>query len=225
MLRVNGLNVRVVRSRRKTVSLEVNGLGEVVLKAPENVSEAFLKRFVLKHKNWVFQKLLDVEKKKKFLERRGFRNGVVFYYLGVPYVLKIVESSVPLELSGNYFLLSSDWVSDAKDVFIAWYKKVGLPYITERVRFFARNRFPYKSVKITRAEKRWGSCSGSNSLCFSYRALMLPEEILDYIVVHEIAHIKEKNHSKYFWKLVESILPDFRKRDRWLRVNGWKFVL
>ncbi|OMH40640.1 M48 family metallopeptidase [Desulfurobacterium indicum] len=201
MLKVDGLNIKIVRSRRKTISLEVSDSGEVILKSPENLSRAFLRKFVLKHRNWLFQKLFDVEEKKKFFEGRGFRDGAVFYYFGVPYVLKVIESSISLKLSGNYSLLSSDWLSDAKGVFITWYKKVGLPYITERVRFFAEDRFSYKNVKITRAEKRWGSCSGSNSLCFSYRVLMLPEEILDYIVVHEIAHIKEKNHSKRFWKL------------------------
>ena len=80
-------------------------------------------------------------------------------------------------------------------------------------------------VKITSAAARWGSCSGCNSLCFSYRIALLPPELMDYIVVHEIAHIKVKNHSPRFYALVERYMPDYQERVARLRTAGRKLGL
>ncbi|WP_022847089.1 MULTISPECIES: SprT family zinc-dependent metalloprotease [unclassified Desulfurobacterium] len=225
LMRIEDIRINVVRSNRKTVSIEVTPSGDVLVRAPEDVSINSLKNFVSKHRTWIVSKLGKVRERKRYLGKRGFKNGVPFFFLGKSYPLKIVSSHLPLELRGGMFFLSSSYLQHARDIFISWYKKVGLPYVVRRVEFFTGEIFRFKGVKITRAEKRWGSCSRKNGLCFSYRVLMLPEEIIDYVVVHEIAHIREKNHSKRFWDLVESLLPDFRERDRWLKVNGWKFVL
>lgn len=74
-------------------------------------------------------------------------------------------------------------------------------------------------VKITSAKTRFGSCSGKNSLCFSWRLMLYPPEAVDYVVVHELAHIKEKNHSAAFYKVVESVLPDYKARVKMLKEN------
>ena len=73
-------------------------------------------------------------------------------------------------------------------------------------------------VKITAARTRWGSCSGKNSLCFSYRLMLLPPEIIDYIVVHELAHIRVKNHSAAFYREIEKYMPDYKERIKKLKL-------
>lgn len=72
-------------------------------------------------------------------------------------------------------------------------------------------------VKITSAKKRFGSCSGKNSLCFSYELMLYPDEAIDYVVVHELAHIKHRNHSAKFYKLIEKYLPDYKRREKILK--------
>ncbi len=78
----------------------------------------------------------------------------------------------------------------------------------------------YSSIAVTSAKTRWGSCSGKNALRYTFRLLYCPREIIEYVVVHELAHIRYKNHSKLFWQEVERYIPDWRSRRRWLKAHG-----
>lgn len=92
-------------------------------------------------------------------------------------------------------------------------KKKAKEVIPNRVKYYSNiMRVTPENVKITSATTRWGSCSGKNNLCFSYRVMLLPMEIIDYIVVHELAHIRVKNHSKSFYEEVKRYMPDYEKR-------------
>ena len=97
-------------------------------------------------------------------------------------------------------------------------KEKALPYLTERTEYFAKLMgLKYTGIKITSAKKRFGSCSGKNSICYSWRLMQYPPEAIDYVVVHELAHIIYKNHGKDFYKLIEKYLPDYKKREKLLK--------
>lgn len=87
--------------------------------------------------------------------------------------------------------------------------------------------YPFKvnQVRITSARTRWGSCSGKNNLNFTYRLAMAPLNVIEYVVVHELAHLKHRNHSKAFWNEVGMIKPDYRKDRDWLKKNGFHLTL
>ena len=97
-------------------------------------------------------------------------------------------------------------------------KAKALPYLTERTEYFAKIMgVKPTGIKITSAKKRFGSCSGKNSICYSWRLMQYPAEAIDYVVVHELAHIIYKNHGKNFYKLIEKYLPDYKKREKLLK--------
>ena len=97
-------------------------------------------------------------------------------------------------------------------------KEKALPYLTERTEYFAKLMgLKYTGIKITSAKKRFGSCNGKNSICYSWRLMQYPPEAIDYVVVHELAHIVYKNHGKVFYKLIEKYLPDYKKREKLLK--------
>jgi len=101
-----------------------------------------------------------------------------------------------------------------------------LQVITERVQWYAaKHGLEYKQVKITSARTRWGSCNSRGTLSFSWRLVMAPVPVIDYVVVHELAHTVEKNHSKKFWAKVQIIMPDYQNRIEWLDKNGHLFNL
>ncbi|MCX5713709.1 MAG: SprT family zinc-dependent metalloprotease [Candidatus Omnitrophica bacterium] len=109
---------------------------------------------------------------------------------------------------------------------IGWYKAQALEKISERCRFYAGvTGFEYKVVRISNAVKRWGSCSPSGRLNFSWRLAMAPLEVIDYVVIHEIMHLSERNHSRRFWDKVEAVLPGYKKCESWLRMNGYLLTL
>ena len=134
-----------------------------------------------------------------------------------------------LVLEGGKFRLAGAArlnVAAGEKLFTAWYKQQARWVLAERVEWFAsRFKFTFTQVRISSARTRWGSCSNRGSLSFTWRLVMAPLEVVDYVVVHELAHLRIKNHSPAFWKKVESILPDYKARQKWLKTNGGLLAL
>ena len=101
------------------------------------------------------------------------------------------------------------------------YIKIARDIFTRKVEYYARIMgVSYGRISIREQKTRWGSCSSKGNLNFNWRLILAPEEVLDYVVVHELAHCREMNHSKAFYAVIESVLPDYRRAQRWLRENG-----
>ncbi len=101
------------------------------------------------------------------------------------------------------------------------YKKLAKQVIPSRVSQFAQKYgFSYNTVKITSATTRWGSCTSQKNLNFTYRLALAPQEVIDYVIVHELCHLRQMNHSSKFWDEVRAIMPEYKKQEKWLKENG-----
>jgi predicted metal-dependent hydrolase len=119
------------------------------------------------------------------------------------------------------FYLSRSAQARAEPVFIRWYKARALEFISERAALHAaRFGLVHQGIRITSARTRWGSCSPEGRLNFTWRLILAPPEVVDYVVLHELAHLKVKNHSKRFWNKLQSMMPDYKSHVAWLRQNG-----
>lgn len=97
-------------------------------------------------------------------------------------------------------------------------KSYAREYLSDRLEYYsAIMNVTYSSFKVTSAKKRFGSCNGKNSLCFSYILFLYPDEAIDYVIVHELAHIRYKNHQKEFYEFIKSVLPDYKEREKMLK--------
>jgi predicted metal-dependent hydrolase len=211
------------RKRRKTISLHIKEDGKIVIYTPFRTPKWEIEKFIEEKQSWIVEKTSEREKKIKEVEKT-FLPGEKFLYLGEWYPLEIQESSnkkPPLTLAFGKFILHPDHLAQARDLFCNWYKKEAKERIIERVGHYS-DRFQLfpEGIKITSARSRWGSCSRDNRLSFSWRIIMASLTVIDYVLIHELVHIREKNHSKKFWDYLESILPDYRKHRSWLRENG-----
>jgi hypothetical protein len=111
-------------------------------------------------------------------------------------------------------------IGEPKSNLVAFYKKTLSDYLQTQTPQFAREmNLAYKGLKITSAKKRLGSCNTRQNLCFSYRNALLPSWVIDYIIVHELAHLREMNHSPRFWKIVEKHFPDYKQAKKWIKDN------
>ena len=156
----------------------------------------------------------------------NFIAGELFSFLGITYPLTLVTDISPPLCFYSEFQLSKFHQQNAREVFIQWYKTKASELIPPRVDYFTNiTKDKYGIIKITSAEKRWGSCSSLGNLNFSWRLIMAPQQIIDYVIVHEIAHLTEKNHGKKFWLKVEEIMPDYQERRTWLKQNAHTLVL
>jgi predicted metal-dependent hydrolase len=224
------LSYHLIRSnkRRKTISLHIQEDGKIVVNAPYRTPKWEIEKFIEEKQSWIVKKISEKERSIRKAEKE-FVPGEEFLYLGESYPLEIQDThhgEHPLKLSFGRFVLDEHHAKEARGLFIQWYKKEARARIIERIDYYSHrlHLFP-KGIKITSAKYRWGSCSRDNRLCFSWRIIMASLSIIDYILIHELVHIKEKNHSKRFWNDLESIIPDYRKHRLWLKEHGHSLCL
>jgi predicted metal-dependent hydrolase len=104
---------------------------------------------------------------------------------------------------------------------VAWYRHAAKKIIPERVEHLnAPLAFPVNRIVVRDQRSRWGSCSRRGTLSFNWRLLIVPSAVMDYLIFHELAHLKEMNHSIRFWRLVHQLCPTFRESERWLKRHG-----
>jgi predicted metal-dependent hydrolase len=210
----------IVRTRRKTLALIVKPDGSLTVRAPLRASEKSILEFVERNKKWIEK---NQAKARAVLPAapRQYIPGEMFDYLGTAYPLQIAGGQKKVLLLDNTFLLAESAQSRAPLAFELWYREQARGVLKERVNFYAEQyAFQYQKIGITSARTRWGSCSAAGSLNFSWRLIMAPLEVVDYVVVHELVHTVLHNHSKQFWQRVGMIMPDYKEHRKWLKKNG-----
>lgn len=215
---------KLVRSKRKTLALIVEPDGRLTVRAPMRMKDAEIRQFVKKKEEWIERK--QAKARKNITTPREYVDGGTFPYLGQEIPLRIVPGQKPALVLDSTFELTKAGLERPESVFVAWYKKQAREVLTKRVSYYAiKHGFEVKKIRISSARTRWGSCSTRGTLSFTWRLILAPIEIVEYVVVHELCHLKEPNHSKRFWTLVEDILPDYKAHRKWLKNNGGKLKL
>lgn len=178
------MDYTLVRSRRRTISLEISPQKGLIVRAPLRTSVSEIERVVASHHAWIEKKLKNIHLDAPSL----FRN------------------------------------EDAHE--ITQYKKRARIEFMNRIRFWMRaiqnpivkNKF--QQLRISSANTRWGSCSGRGTISLNWRLIVAPPGVLDYVIVHELLHFVEPNHSANFWRGVERVIPDYKRDRQWLKDNG-----
>lgn len=220
---------RLIRSRRrkKTLSVQVDRHGRVLVRVPFLTPQADIDGFLNEKKQWL-DRVVGRQRRSRERPARSFLPGDRFPYLGENYVLRVRDrndSEGALTFTGHEFLLGQDDLKGARVLFQLWYRQQAQAHLEQRVRRFGGRLglFP-RGVAVSSARSRWGSCSPDDRLRFSWRLIMAPPEIVDYVVVHELCHMKFRNHSRDYWELVGQVLPDHRQRRAWLRDHGHRLT-
>ena len=213
---------KLIRTRRRTLAIIVEDDGRVVVRAPLRLKQEAIDEFVKAREQWILTKRVQASKRMSRFVPKSYVSGEEFLFLGEPYRLEIEDHQrKPLLLNGG-FRLSRAALPRAEAVFERWYRRQALRVLSGRARAYAAGHgFAFSRIRITSARKRWGSCSHKGDLSFAWRLVMAPGPIIDYVVVHELVHLRHRNHSRRFWSKVASILPDFRQRENWLEEHGY----
>lgn len=218
------------RKRKKTISLQIGSSAQITVYAPYFTPADEISRFIEEKQNWIDKAIRRKSETHHQDQEKEYKTGESFYFLGQAYPLEAYFE--PLENQGlifwnnRFFLNCPEKTAMRKHCFECWYKKRAMDHITARVEYFSRTlKLHPRGVRITRAMQRWGSCSSNNSLAFSFRLIMAPPEVIDYVVVHELMHIPQKNHSSKFWQLVIEAIPQCQSHRRWLRKHQHLFYL
>ena len=212
----------MLRSACRSVAIYVERDGSVSVRAPATTDDETLIKVVTKKLPWVYRNVALWRELNRNTPRREFVSGETFYIGGQPCILDVREDATAnLTLTGNQLVLKRSSLPKADVLLRALYRGLGYerlpPIIT---RFASTMDVKPGKLRVWELHNKWASCSTAGNLNFHWRAMALPFDVLEYLVAHELAHLKHPNHTKEFWSEVEKAYPGFLKAADWLRANG-----
>ena len=207
----------LVRSDRKTLSLYIRD-GKLEARAPLRMSKKEIDRFIISKEEWINEKLAKSTEQTAKRNNFSLTYGDKVRYRGEKYPI-IAKPGNRIGFDDDGFYMPPDLSGDyIKRYCIEIYRLLARKYLMEITPEFAKKMsVSPAAIKINNANTRWGSCSAKNSLNFSWKIIMADDDVINYIVVHELAHIKELNHSAKFWEIVKSVIPNYKEKQKSLK--------
>jgi hypothetical protein len=232
LLHLEGLpDIKAIPSpgRKKTMSLSLDDDGRITVRFPARMNPQRARHFVSSKKEWP-KKKLDAWRRDALADTpRDFTDGKPIPYLGQYFPLRLSTPREPqhheITFTGQEFVLPGHLRDSAGHHISSWYKKAAQRILEPSVNHYCSvmNVKP-AAVRISGAKRRWGSCSAKNALNFSWRIAILPQDLIDYIVVHELAHLKHKNHGPLFWNTVSGVIDDTKAKNLALKNHSGRFL-
>jgi|TARA_B110000240_G_scaffold194221_1_gene241469 predicted metal-dependent hydrolase len=219
---ISGVDIAVKKSKRKTVSIFVERDGSVSALVPSNLSDDEIATILKAKEYQIHRNLAQWLKLNERYVTREYVNGQSFLYLGRNYRLKLVDDKLgELKFYKGYFLLSKDELSNAEQYFIDFYRnKLKQKIKPLIIRYKEQLGVSPNDVKVMELKNRWASCSAKGNINFHWKCAMAPMDVLQYIIVHELAHLIHLNHTTEFWNEVDKVLPKHEEQMNWLKLNG-----
>jgi len=221
-----------ISPRRKTIGIRVSPDNSITVYAPMKINESRITEIVKSKSSWIQKRIAINEIRNSRLKPKEYRDGEEFLYRGEIYHLNIFHGTEGISFSDGLLKIGVPFGLDGKErnyIFHKmkyWYAFQAEKIFRERVIFYQGILgVKVKLVRIKTLRSRWGSCSSKGNISFNWLLVMAPHAVIDYIVVHELCHCIHHNHSRSYWKLVESILPDYKKWNTWLRLNSFTLAL
>ncbi|MBU1048128.1 MAG: SprT family zinc-dependent metalloprotease [Candidatus Omnitrophota bacterium] len=212
---------KIIRSKRKTLGLEIAHDASLIVRVPHNVSLNDIQKVVFEKRDWIANKQRFIRERRLKAFPKKFLDIEEFFYLGESYPLVILENAQSPLLFDREFQLRRENLLSAKRLFVDWYKKQASLKIKERLDFYSDLLgYEYNKFGISNAKRRWGSCNGKGNIYVNWRLIMAPLDVIDYVVAHELTHLAHRNHSRKFWNRMEIIQSDYKQRRKWLKENG-----
>jgi len=224
------INFEIKRgNRKKSVAINVHPTAAVTVLTPRHLDDEKIRMIIRKKARWIIEKQEQIRKNGNSNSVKQFVSGESFPYLGRHYRLKVIKSSKDVErkcrLVNGRFLVEVNENRDeegkkvtVKRKLINWYLEHAKEKIGERIGRFGQQVGSWPAnIEIKNQERRWGSCSPNGNIRFNWKIVMAPISVMDYVVVHELCHLIHPHHSPHFWEKLQSIIPDFKKRRKWLK--------
>lgn len=207
--------------RKKTLDIVIERNGSLCVLAPEKLEEEKILDILDKKEYEITIKITQWKETHQNKVVRRFIDGQSFMYLGRNYCLQFVENQrINLLLKNGKFLMSSN-VDNPRQAFVDFYKSHAKEKIKERFDYFkSLLSFNPAGMAIRDIQNRWGSCTPGKNIFYHWKVAMLPPKVIDYIVLHELMHIKYHRHSQPFWNEIANIMPDYLNAVSWLKEHG-----
>jgi predicted metal-dependent hydrolase len=215
------LDYTVKYSNRKTLRINVERDRSITVNAPEGMSADKIHNEIEKKKLWIYQKINHPQKQNENLPSKKIESGASILYLGQIYTLDVLNKDFDEIIFDGNFYISKKNIVFADKLFEDWFKARANEYIVPKAAQYAKNLgVEYKSIKISKMRYRWGSCIEGKTLNFNYQLIKAPASVIDYVILHELAHIIESGHGNNFWQIIKIQLPNYLAAKNWLKNYG-----
>lgn len=216
--------------RRKSLSISVNENG-VCVTAPVGTGQHKIEEVLLSKAPWIIRQMAEFEEMQTAVQAKKFVSGEKLPYLGRYYRLKVEKTDCDkprfwFYQSRFYAELPMETSEETHRDFLyplygKWIKEHAGSFVQDRIqRFTIKLQKEPQKIVIKDQEQRWGSCTASGDVLLNWRIFLAPTSIVDYVLAHELAHLKHMNHSKEYWETLRMLLPDYEQRKEWLKING-----
>lgn len=215
------LSYKTVFSRRKTLTITVERDRSVLVTAPEGTTHERIRQVVESRKLWIYEKTRHAQKFSPLPHAPGKElvTGESLPYLGRYYRIELVNGGDGIEFAQKFIVPRS--LAKNPPVFRRWFMDRAEEKILPRVARHAKNLgVSFKEAKIGDSKFRWGSCTPNDNVIFNWRLIKAPMFVIDYVIVHELAHLLEQNHTPRFWNIVRTQTPTMEKAKDWLQKCG-----
>ncbi len=204
----------IERSWRRSISLHIESDGTLMVRAPHLVPDRDIQRFILSHSDWI------EKHRSRITKARSIKKTDEYLFLG-----KVLQFTVgnytSVSVKENKLLFPQALLFRREKEITSWYLTQARQIITKQTEKFAEEMgADFKEITFSDTKSQWGRCTRDNRLQFSWRLVMAPILVLNYVVIHELAHTTEKNHSRAFWAKVRQFTPSYRQQLKWLKENG-----
>lgn len=221
-----GFQVEIIKTdRKKSASIQLKD-GRVRVRAPRSLSDKRINDLIKKRTPWIKEKLKEYSKRPQVVTKK-YEDGEIFSYLDKNYELKIIESDKEaIKLKNGFFIVSICKEGFGKNIKVQklltnWYRNHAHKYLQERTEKFANIiGVSPSSISIKNYKSRWGSCSINGAIDYNWKIIQAPKKVIDYVVVHELCHLIEHNHSPKYWSYVEKFMPNWKESRNWLKENS-----
>ena len=209
---------RIISSRRKTLAIEIRPDGQVWVRAPQHTPQAYIDQFLSAKDDWIQRKVQFIHQHRQPQSGEGLEGAQGVYYLGELFPLQPAPRARTAQIHGKTILVPAGNPQEMKTHFLRFYRRQAQKTLPPIVILLAsRHGFAPSRVRISGARTRWGSCSTKGTISLSWRLMMVPLPLIEYVILHELTHLKIHNHSAKFWQSLQALLPDYDTRRKQLR--------
>ena len=215
------IDYKIIYSDRKTLSIIVERDRSITVRAPHRTTKKQIEKALNRKKLWLYEKINHIQKYPKKVKQKEFVSGENVMYLGRNYKLDVSANSQDGIHFNQRFTIAKQSRITASELFRNWYIEKAHEKIVPKAKFYAKQLgVNYNKIMILNLKMRWGSCTLNNNLNFNWRLIKAPMYVIDYIIVHELTHLIESNHTEKFWNIVSIQVPRYEKAKKWLRQFG-----
>lgn len=226
------IQFEITYKNRTSIGITINSYGEIVVQAPKKTPDEKILLALEDKWDLIQLKVKEMKDRMNGPQEKVYENNESFLYLGNSYPItihqdqKITQDHVVFEGEILHIYVKELTDEKIKQALKRFYYKQCKALVEKSISSY-QNHFKTKprSIRITDSKTNWGTCDSKQQLTFNWRLAMAPQEVLDYVVVHEMSHMVHLNHDRSFWRLVGKIMPNYKEKENWLALSHWRMTV